>query len=148
MFESESLYHILVECPHPSMVFCRGRLKHDVMEPSRSEEAILQSSRAPAFDQSEMWAVIMLCTSSVSFPVQPQMADPLHRPWAQHEVTPVEKAVPEGICAGVTTDMTGIVLSELFRGYNRSWTSGWLSCAAITRLVRLQSCQGLNLLTW
>ena len=58
------------------------------------------------YENLETWAVIMLCTSSVSFPVQPQVADPLHRPWAQHEVTPAEKAVAEGIRTGVTTDMT------------------------------------------
>ena len=90
VFESESLYHMLVECPHPSMALCRGRLKHDVFELSRSEEAVLQSPQALAFDQSEIWAVMMLCTSSVSFTVQPQMADPLHRPWTQLEVKPTE----------------------------------------------------------
>ena len=43
VFKSESLYHMLVECPHPSMTLCRGRLKHDVFELSRSDEAVLQS---------------------------------------------------------------------------------------------------------
>ena len=147
MFETESLYHMLVECTHPS-IFCRGRLKpDDVVELSRSEEAILQSPQAPAFDQSEMWVVMMLCTSSVSFPVEPHMADPLHRPWTQHVVSSAEKAVRRGFARELQY-MTAMGLSELWRGYNRSWTSGWISCAATTRLVRLQSCQGLNLLTW
>ena len=52
VFESESLYHMLVQCPHPSMVFCRERLKHDVVELSSSGESILQSQQALEFNQS------------------------------------------------------------------------------------------------
>ena len=73
-FESESMYHMLVESPHPSMALCRGRLKRDVFPLSRSDEVVLQSPLA--FDQSEMWAV-MLGTPWVSFPVQPPMLFPL-----------------------------------------------------------------------
>ena len=82
VFESASLYPICwLNCPHPArMVFCREPPEAVTMLPvelSRSDEAILQSPQPPLFDQSEMWAVMMLCTSSVSFPVQPQMAAPL-----------------------------------------------------------------------
>ena len=108
MFESESLYHVLVEYPHPSMVLCRERLKYDVVELSRLE-ATLQTPQPPVFDQSEMWGGMILCTSSVSFPVQLQMAAPLHRPWTQHAVSLAEKVVAEGIRAGVTVhDRDGI----------------------------------------
>ena len=74
VFESESLYHMLMECPHQSMVVCRDLLRQRVIELSMSEEAMLQSPERLAFDQSEMWAVMMLCTSSASFPVQLQTA--------------------------------------------------------------------------
>ena len=57
MFERESLYHMLLECPHESMVHCRVRFKQKVRQLSRSEEALQQSPQAPAFDQSELWAV-------------------------------------------------------------------------------------------
>ena len=83
VFESESLYHMLLECPHESMVRCRIRFKQNVLQLSRSEEAVLQSPQALAFDQSEMWAVMMLGTSWESFPVQPPMLAPLQRPWTQ-----------------------------------------------------------------
>ena len=69
VFESESLYHMLLECPHESMHLCRKRFKQDVFLLSRSEEAALQSPQALEFDQSELWAVMMLGTSWVSFPV-------------------------------------------------------------------------------
>ena len=55
VFERESLYHMpLLECPHESMVRCRVRFKQKVFQLSRSEEAVLQSPQALAFDQSEM----------------------------------------------------------------------------------------------
>ena len=60
VFESESLYHMLLECPHESMVRCRIRFKQKVCQLSRSEEAMQQSPQALAFDQSELWAVMML----------------------------------------------------------------------------------------
>ena len=40
MFESESLYHMLLECPHESMVRCRVRFEQKVRQLSRSEEAV------------------------------------------------------------------------------------------------------------
>ena len=80
MFESESLYHMLLECPHKSMVRCRVRFEQKVRLLSRSEEAVQQSPQAPAFDQSELWAVMMLGTSWESFPVQSPMLVPLQRP--------------------------------------------------------------------
>ena len=95
MFESESLYHMLLECPHESMVRCRVRFKQKVLQLSRSEEAVQQSPQVLAFDQSELWAVMMLGTSWESFPVQPPMLAPLQRPWTQQQVTPAEKATAE-----------------------------------------------------
>ena len=46
VFESESLYHMLVECPHPSMVFCRGREARccGVVEVRRGNTAITAST--------------------------------------------------------------------------------------------------------
>ena len=38
MFESESLYHMLLECPHESMVRCRVHFEQKVRQLSRSEE--------------------------------------------------------------------------------------------------------------
>ena len=63
VFESESLYHMLMECPHQNMVVCRDLLRQRVIELSMSKEAMLQSPEPPEFDQSEMWAVMMLCAS-------------------------------------------------------------------------------------
>ena len=132
MFESESLYHMLVECPYPSMVLCRERLKKSVLDLSRSDEAVLQSPQLLAFDQSEMWAVMMLGTSWVSFPVQPPMLAPLQRPWVQHQDTPAENAIARGIRArGTVHDRDGIIRAvawlrplldkwmEKLRGYHK-----------------------------
>ena len=65
----------------------------------------MQSPQALAFDQSKMWAVMILGTSWESFPLAP-----LQRPWAHQQATPAEKATAEQIRARVTVhDRDGIV---------------------------------------
>ena len=101
---------MLLECPHRRMVRCRVRFKQKVLQLSRLEEAVQQSPQALAFDQSELWAVMMLGASWESFPVQPPMPAPLQRPWTQQQVTPAEKALAEQIRARITVhDRDGII---------------------------------------
>ena len=148
MFESESLYHMMLECPHPSMDLCRVRFQQDVVALSGSDEAMLQSPQALAFDQSEMWAVMMLGTSWESFPVQPPMLAPLQRPWAQRQVTPAEKATAEQIRARVTVhDRDGIIRAvtwlrplldkrmEKLRGYHKVGETAAMPGAKLAALV-------------
>ena len=91
---------------------------------------------------------MMLCTSSMSFPVQPQMADPLHRPWTQLEVTPTEKAVAEEIRARVTIhDRDGIIKAvawlqpllekwmDKLRGYHKIGETAIMPGAKLADLV-------------
>ena len=121
---------MLVECPHPMMATCRERLKHDVVTLSRSDEAMLQSPKQLLFDQSEMWAVMMLCTSSVSFPVQPQMVAPLQRPWTPLVASAEEKAVAEGIRARATIHDRDCIIRAV------AWLRP-LSDTAVGQLARL-----------
>ena len=68
IFESESLYHMLIECPHEALKGWRRDLKNAVVDLSKLEETKLQAKRCPAFHESELWAVMMLCMSTDSFP--------------------------------------------------------------------------------
>ena len=105
------------------------------------------------FDQSEMWAVMMLGTSWESFPVQPPMLAPLQRPWAQHQATHAEKATAEKICTRVTVhDRDGIIRAvtwlqplldkwmEKLRGYHKIGETavmpGTKLAALVTRHMR------------
>ena len=132
IFESESLYHMLLECPHKSMVRCRVLFEQKVRQLSRSEEAVQQSPQAPAFDQSELWAVMMLGTSWESFPVQSPVPVSLQRPWIQRQVTPEETDAAKQIRERVTVhDRDGIIRAvtwmqplldrwtERLRGYHK-----------------------------
>ena len=42
VFESESLYHMLVECPHPTLQDWRSDLKKAVVDLSKMDETVLQ----------------------------------------------------------------------------------------------------------
>ena len=63
VFESESLYHMLMVCPHhhASMLNARERLKNDVKNKCQVDASPL-SPKPPEFGESEM--VIMLCTTA------------------------------------------------------------------------------------
>ena len=80
VYESESLYHMLNVCPHGSMRMLRTRLRDDVK--NLCQMNVDPCSPAPPelltdsdFGRSEMWAVMMLCTTAASFP--PDLADPM-----------------------------------------------------------------------
>ena len=149
--KSDAAAHMLLECPHESMVRCRVRFKQKVLQLSRSEEAVQQSPQADydvAFDQSELWAVMMLGTSWESFPVQLPMLVPLQRPWTQHHVTAAEKAAAEQIRARVTVhDRDGIIRAvtwmqpllgkwtERLRGYHKIGETAAMPGAKLAALV-------------
>ena len=61
VFESESLYHMLMVCPHESMSSARKSLKTDVENLCQLEAGPLFPT-PPEFGDSEIWAVMMLCT--------------------------------------------------------------------------------------
>ena len=72
VFESESLYHMLMSCQHASMRDLRTRLR-DVKNLCQMD-VDPQSPEPPEFawsydGLSEMWAVMMLCTTATSFPL-------------------------------------------------------------------------------
>ena len=74
VFESGSLYHMLMECPHASMYELRGRLCDDVKK--LCLDADPESPEPPKFmntyfGDSEFWSVLMLCTTEASFPPDP-----------------------------------------------------------------------------
>ena len=71
VFESESLYHMLMSCQHASMRDLRTRLR-DVKNLCQMD-VDPQSPEPPEFarsyfGQSEIWPVMMLCTTAASFP--------------------------------------------------------------------------------
>ena len=80
MFESESLYHMLIECPNPVLQEWRSDLKKAVVDLSKLETTVAQSEDPPAFNDSEMWAVMLLCMSTKSLPVQQGQMPRLNRP--------------------------------------------------------------------
>jgi len=80
VYESESLYHMLNVCPHGSMRMLRTRLRDDVknlcqMDADPCSPAPPELLTDSDFGRSEMWAVMMLCTTAASFP--PDLADPM-----------------------------------------------------------------------
>jgi len=68
IFESESLYHMLIECPHEALEGWRMDLKKAVADLARLDETKLQAKSCPVFREPEMWAVMTLCMSIDSFP--------------------------------------------------------------------------------
>ena len=80
VFESESLYHMLMNCPHVSMKELRECLENDVKNLCQMD-VDYELPEPPEFTDnsfglSEMWAVMMLCTSAASFPLDlPSHAD-------------------------------------------------------------------------
>ena len=81
IFESESLYHMLIEGPNPVLRTWRSDLKKAVVDLSNLETTLSQSKNPPSFNESEMWAVMLLCMSTESFPTQPGQMPRLNRPW-------------------------------------------------------------------
>ena len=119
-----------------------------VRQLSRSEEAVQQSPQALAFDQSELWAVMLLGTSWESLPVQPPMPVPLQRPWIQNQATPAEKVVAKQIRERVTVhDRDGIIRAvtwmqplfdkwtERLRGYHKVGETAAMPGAKLAALV-------------
>ena len=80
MFESESLYHMLIECPNTVLQEWRSDLKKAVVDLSKLETTLAQSENSPAFNDSEMWAVMLLCMSTESLSVQQGQMLRLNRP--------------------------------------------------------------------
>ncbi len=68
IFESESLYHMLIECPHEALEGWRMDLKKAVADLARLDETKVQAKSCPEFREPEMWAVMTLCMSIDSFP--------------------------------------------------------------------------------
>ena len=52
----------------------------DVVDLSRLEETRSQAKSCPEFHESELWAVMLLCMSTDSFPRQPQLTLRVNRP--------------------------------------------------------------------
>ena len=76
IFESESLYHMLIECPHQMLRTWRNDLRKAITDLSKEFQV-----QGPTFNrESELWAVMLLCTSTDSFSGQPQPAPRLVRP--------------------------------------------------------------------
>ena len=74
VFRSESLFHMLMECPHASMLNLRVRLRDDVKEQcldAHSEYPEPPKFPNTYFGDSELWSVLMLCTTAASFPPDP-----------------------------------------------------------------------------
>ena len=71
VFESELLYHMLMVCPHVSMFTARERLKTGVENLCQVEAGPIFPKPASEFGVSEIWAVMMLCTSAASLSPQP-----------------------------------------------------------------------------
>jgi hypothetical protein len=65
----ESLYHMLISCPHLRMEALWVKLKLDLGELCVAEDG-LRDRPMPVLSQSVMWSLMLLCTTSESFPTE------------------------------------------------------------------------------
>ena len=72
---------MLMECPNPVLQEWRRDLKKAVVDLSNLETTLAQSENPPPFNESEMWAVMLLCMSTESFPAQQGQMPRLNRPF-------------------------------------------------------------------
>ena len=80
LLQSESLYHMLIECPNTVLQEWRSDLRKAVVDLSKLETTLAQSENPPPFNDSEMWAVMLLCMSTESFPAQQGQMLRMNRP--------------------------------------------------------------------
>ena len=69
VYMPESLHHMLIMCPNVKMEALRVKLKADLLLLCATEEG-LRERPLPGLSQSVMWSLLMLCTTSESFPIQ------------------------------------------------------------------------------
>ena len=69
VYMPESLHHMLITCPNERMVALRTKLKADLLSLCATEDG-LQEHPMPELSQSVMWSLLLLCTTSESFPIQ------------------------------------------------------------------------------
>ena len=67
VFMPESLYHMLVSCPHVGMEALRAKLKVDLGTLCAADDG-LRDCPLPDLSQSVMWSLMVLCTTSESVP--------------------------------------------------------------------------------
>ena len=60
---------MLIMCPNVKMVALRVKLKADLLSLCATEEG-LRERPIPGLSQSVLWSLLMLCTTSESFPIQ------------------------------------------------------------------------------
>ena len=65
----ESLYHMLISCSNWRMEARRVKLKGDLGALCATEDG-LRDRPMPVLSQSVMWSLMLLCTTSKSFPSQ------------------------------------------------------------------------------
>ena len=69
VYMPESLHHMLIMCPNAKMVAIRVKLKADLLSLCATEDG-LREHPIPELSQSVMWSLLLLCTTSESFPIQ------------------------------------------------------------------------------
>ena len=71
IYHSETMYHTHLECTHPRMCALREKLKVDISSLALSPAALAISPNPPAaFGMSELWATMLLCSSTDGFPAR------------------------------------------------------------------------------
>ena len=70
VYMPESLHHMLIMCPNVKMEALRVKLKADLQFLLCATEDGLRERPLPELSQSVMWSLLMLCTTSESFPIQ------------------------------------------------------------------------------
>ena len=69
IYYSETLYHTMLECAHPQMRAMREKLKADISSLALSPAALaISPNPPPVFGESELWATMLLCSSTEGFP--------------------------------------------------------------------------------
>ena len=63
----ESLYHMLISCPHVGLEALRVKMKVDIGTLCAAEDG-LRDRPMPMLSQSVMWSLMLLCTTSESVP--------------------------------------------------------------------------------
>ena len=69
VYMPESSHHMLIMCPNVKMVALRVKLKADLLLLCATEDG-LREHPIPELSQSVMWSLLLLCTTSESFPIQ------------------------------------------------------------------------------
>ena len=85
IFMPESLYHMLISCPNGRMEALRMKFKGGLQALCAIEDG-LRDHPVPELSQSVMWSLLLLCTTSESFPAEQRRSERLQAALSATEI--------------------------------------------------------------